>query len=114
VAPEGLVALTALVDKAVINSNTAKDVLAEMFQSGKAAAEIVEARGLAQISDVSLLEEAVARILADNPEQVATYLAGKEGLRGWFVGQVMKATRGKANPAVVNQLLDEQLEQLRN
>jgi aspartyl-tRNA(Asn)/glutamyl-tRNA(Gln) amidotransferase subunit B len=114
VTPEALVALAALVDKAVINTNTAKDVLAEMFQSGKAAGEIVEARGLAQISDESLLEEAIAGILAENPEQVATYLGGKEGLRGWFVGQVMRATRGKANPAVVNQLLDEQLERRRS
>ena len=114
VTPEALVALAALVDKAVINTNTAKDVLAEMFQSGKAAGEIVEARGLAQISDESLLEEAIAGILAENPEQVATYLDGKEGLRGWFLGQVMRATRGKANPAVVNQLLDEQLERRRS
>ncbi|MFZ0544541.1 MAG: Asp-tRNA(Asn)/Glu-tRNA(Gln) amidotransferase subunit GatB [Candidatus Promineifilaceae bacterium] len=113
VTPKSLVALLALVDKAVINNNTAKDVLAEMFQSGKTAENIVEARGLAQISDESLLEEAIAKILSDNPEQVATYLGGKEGLRGWFVGQVMRATRGKANPAVVNQLLDEQLERLR-
>jgi aspartyl-tRNA(Asn)/glutamyl-tRNA(Gln) amidotransferase subunit B len=69
---------------------------------------------LAQISDEALLEETIARILADNPGQVATYLSGKEGLRGWFVGQAMKITRGKANPAVVNQLLDEQLNQLRD
>jgi aspartyl-tRNA(Asn)/glutamyl-tRNA(Gln) amidotransferase subunit B len=114
VTPPSLVALIALVDKATINNNTAKEVLADMFQSGRAPDEIVKAKGLAQISDVSLLEETIAKILADNPEQVAIYLGGKEGLRGWFVGQAMKATRGKANPAVVNQLLDEQLNRLRD
>jgi aspartyl-tRNA(Asn)/glutamyl-tRNA(Gln) amidotransferase subunit B len=94
--------------------NTAKEVLGEMFQTGRAAEEIVEAKGLAQISDQSFLEETIAQILAENPQQLALYFAGKEGLRGWFVGQVMRATRGKANPAVVNQLLDEQLERLRD
>lgn len=113
ITPQSLVALLALVDEAIINNNTAKDVLAEMFQTGKEAEAIVEARGLAQISDESLLQETIARILADNPGQVETYLAGKEGLRGWFVGQVMKETRGKANPALVNQLLDEQLNKRR-
>jgi aspartyl-tRNA(Asn)/glutamyl-tRNA(Gln) amidotransferase subunit B len=114
VTPPSLVALIALVDKATINNNTAKEVLADMFQSGRAPDEIVKAKGLAQISDVSLLEETIAKILADNPEQVAIYLGGKEGLRGWFVGQAMKATQDKANPAVVNQLLDEQLNRLRD
>jgi aspartyl-tRNA(Asn)/glutamyl-tRNA(Gln) amidotransferase subunit B len=114
VTPPSLVALIALVDKATINNNTAKEVLADMFQSGRAPDEIVKAKGLAQISDESLLEETIAKILADNPEQVAIYLGGKEGLRGWFVGQAMKATQGKANPAVVNQLLDEQLNRLRD
>ncbi len=113
VSPAALVSLIKLVDKAIINNNTAKEVLAEMFKTGQAADEIVEARGLAQISDESFLEETIAKILADNPGQVATYLGGKEGLRGWFVGQAMRATRGKANPAVVNQLLDEQLSRLR-
>jgi aspartyl-tRNA(Asn)/glutamyl-tRNA(Gln) amidotransferase subunit B len=114
VTPESLVELITLVDKTVINNNTAKEVLGEMFQSGRAAKEIVEAKGLAQISDESLLEETIAQILADNPEQVAIYLGGKDGLQGWFVGQVMRATRGKANPAVVNRLLENQLDHLRN
>ena len=114
VTPASLVGLIKLVDKAVINNNTAKEVLAEMFKTGRAADEIVEASGLAQISDESFLEETIAKILADNPGQVATYLGGKEGLRGWFVGQAMRATRGKANPAVVNQLLDQQLNRLQD
>jgi aspartyl-tRNA(Asn)/glutamyl-tRNA(Gln) amidotransferase subunit B len=114
VTPKSLVDLIKLADKDVINNNTAKDVLGEMFQSGRGAEEIVEAKGLAQISDESLLEETIAKILAENPSQVEIYLGGKDGLRGWFVGQVMRATRGKANPAVVNHLLDEQLDRLRN
>jgi aspartyl-tRNA(Asn)/glutamyl-tRNA(Gln) amidotransferase subunit B len=109
VTPAALVGLITLVDQGVINHNIAKDVLAEMFQSGRAAKEIVETKGLAQISDEPLIEETISKILAENPEQVAVFLGGKEGLRGWFVGQVMQATKGKANPDLVNQLLDKQL-----
>ncbi|MCI0397369.1 MAG: Asp-tRNA(Asn)/Glu-tRNA(Gln) amidotransferase subunit GatB [Chloroflexi bacterium] len=110
--PAGLVELIGLVDKGAINTNTAKEVLAEMFASGRPAGEIVQARGLAQISDEAALAAVVAGVLAQNSQQVANYLAGKETLRGWFVGQVMKATGGKANPALVNQLLHEQLTRL--
>ena len=111
VTPQGLVELIALVDKGTINNNTAKDVLAEMFTTGQSAQEIVAAKGLAQISDEDALATAVAQVLDDNPEMVARYLAGETKLRGWFVGQVMKATKGKANPGLVNQLLSQQLEQ---
>lgn len=109
VTPQGLVALIALVDKGTINNNTAKEVLAEMFTSGQSPQEIVEAKGLAQISDEAALATAVSQVLDDNPEMVARYLAGETKLRGWFVGQVMKVTRGKANPGLVNQLLSQQL-----
>ncbi|NKQ36564.1 MAG: Asp-tRNA(Asn)/Glu-tRNA(Gln) amidotransferase subunit GatB [Chloroflexi bacterium] len=109
VTPPALVELIALVDKGTINNNTAKDVLAEMFTTGQSPQEIVTAKGLAQISDEDALTTAVAQILDDNPEMVARYLAGEDKLRGWFVGQVMKATRGKANPGLVNQLLSQQL-----
>ena len=64
---------------------------------------------MAQISDEDALAAAVAQVLDDNEDQVAAYLGGKEQLRGWFVGQVMRATRGKANPALVNKLLSQQL-----
>ena len=101
--------LIALVDKGTINNNTAKDVLAEMFTTGQSAQEIVAAKGLAQISDEAALATAVTQVLDANPEMVARYLAGESKLRGWFVGQVMKATRGKANPGLVNQLLSQQL-----
>ncbi|MCA9938584.1 MAG: hypothetical protein KC418_08080 [Anaerolineales bacterium] len=70
---------------------------------------LMAARGLAQISDESALAGIVAQILAQNEDQVAVYRAGKTRIRGWFVGQVMQATGGKANPTLVNKLLDEQL-----
>ncbi len=105
VTPGALVSLIKLVDEGAVNSNTAKDVLSEMFLSGKTAGEIVEAKGLTQISDEGLIANVIEEILRDNPEQVAAYLGGKDNLRGWFVGQVMRATRGKANPGLVNRLL---------
>ncbi|WP_420645542.1 Asp-tRNA(Asn)/Glu-tRNA(Gln) amidotransferase subunit GatB [Candidatus Leptofilum sp.] len=109
VTPAALVELIGLVEKQTINNNTAKDVLAEMFASGTAPTQIVEAKGLAQISDDAALAAIIEQILNDNPEQLTRYLGGQEKLRGFFVGQVMKATSGKANPKLVNQLLSRAL-----
>jgi aspartyl-tRNA(Asn)/glutamyl-tRNA(Gln) amidotransferase subunit B len=114
VTPAGLVDLIGLVDGGSINNNMAKEVLAEMFISGRSADAIVANKGLAQISDEAEIARLVEATLRDNPEQVASYLQGKEGLRGWFVGQVMQATRGKANPKLVNRTLTQQLEKLRD
>ena len=105
VTPAGLVELVGLVEKRTLNNNTAKEVLAEMFSSGQTAPAIVAAKGLAQISDEEALTAVIEQLLDENPDSVAAYLGGKVKLRGWFVGQVMKATRGKANPGVVNKLL---------
>ena len=110
VTPAALVELIGLVDKQTINNNTAKDVLAEMFTSGTAPTQIVEAKRLAQISDNAALQAIIDQILDDNAEQVARYLEGQEKLRGFFVGQVMRQTKGKANPGLVNQLLDSALD----
>ncbi len=110
VTPEGLGELLALVDQGVINSSTAKEVLAEMFTSGQSAPAIVESKGLAQISDEAAINTLIQQIMAENPNQVAAYRSGKTKLMGWFVGQVMQATRGKANPALVNQLLKAALD----
>ena len=107
--PAGLVSLLALVNNNTINNNTAKEVLVDMVRSGRSAEAIVQARGLAQISDEAALAQLVRQVIRDNPTQLASYLAGKEQLQGWFVGQIMKATRGKANPALVNELLSQQL-----
>lgn len=114
VTPADLVSLIAMVDDGIINSNTAKDVLSEMFQTGQSATEIVDAKGLAQLSDEAEIAALIIRVLEDSPGQVAAYLGGKESLRGWFVGQVMRATRGKANPGIVNRVLSTELDKLKN
>jgi aspartyl-tRNA(Asn)/glutamyl-tRNA(Gln) amidotransferase subunit B len=110
ISAESLAELISLVDDGTINTNTGKEVLGEMFASGRGAREIVEERGLAQISDTSELEQIVTRVLDESPEQVQKYLDGKEQIIGWMIGQVMKATRGKANPQVVRGLMQAQLE----
>ncbi|HEX6387107.1 MAG TPA: Asp-tRNA(Asn)/Glu-tRNA(Gln) amidotransferase subunit GatB [Anaerolineae bacterium] len=118
VTPLELVELINLVERQVINASTAKDVLAEMHtttsSTGRSVSDIVAAKGLAQITDEAAIAEAVTQVLANNPDEVNAYLAGKEQLRGWFVGQVMRATGGKANPAMVNQLLSQQLARLKS
>ncbi|MEC9488194.1 MAG: Asp-tRNA(Asn)/Glu-tRNA(Gln) amidotransferase subunit GatB [Halanaerobium sp.] len=92
-----------------ISSKIAKTVLEEMFKTGKAPQKIVEEKGLVQISDEEKLTELVEEVLAENPEAVADYHNGKDRAIGFLVGQIMKATRGKANPQLVNQLLRERL-----
>jgi aspartyl-tRNA(Asn)/glutamyl-tRNA(Gln) amidotransferase subunit B len=109
VTPEALAGLIGLVDKGTITANSGKKVLDEMYATGREADEIVAEKGLAQVSDEGALAQVVDEILAINPEQVARYQGGKETLLQWFVGQVMRATRGKANPQVVMELLKERL-----
>ena len=106
---DGLVELLTMVDKGTINANTAKDVLEAMFDTGATARTVVEERGLGQISDQDELSRIVDGVIAANPKPVADYLAGKEAAAGFLMGQVMKATRGKANPSVVRELLAERL-----
>jgi len=108
--PGDLAALLNLIDAAVINRNTGKRVLAEMIVSGQPPQAIVESQGLAQVSDETGLAAVVDALLAANPDAVAKYRDGKTTLLGWFMGQVMKETRGKANPDVVRGLLAERLE----
>ncbi|MBP5855978.1 Asp-tRNA(Asn)/Glu-tRNA(Gln) amidotransferase subunit GatB [Marivibrio halodurans] len=93
-----------------ISGKIAKDVFDEMFETGKGAKEIVEAKGLKQITDSGEIEAIVDKVVADNPDQVEKYRGGKTGLIGWFVGQVMKASQGKANPKMVNDLLQKKLD----
>lgn len=101
--------LLQLITRNVINANTGSQVLKTMFSSGESAVRIVERENLAQVSDANVLESAVQRLLADHPDEVARYQAGKTQLLGWFVGQVMRETRGKANPDLVRQLLQKYL-----
>ncbi len=105
VTPEGLAALIRLVDDGTISQRAAKEVFAEMFESGRPAGAIVAERGLTQISDDSALEAAVDQALAANPKSVSDYRAGRQQALGYLVGQVMRLTRGKANPTVVNQII---------
>jgi aspartyl-tRNA(Asn)/glutamyl-tRNA(Gln) amidotransferase subunit B len=109
VSPEQLAALVRLIDEGAISGKQAKDVLVEMFKTGKGATVIVEERGLSQVSDTAEIDELVKQVLAANPQQVASYHAGKESVFGFFVGQVMKASQGKANPKIVNERLRAKL-----
>lgn len=113
VLPEQLAALIQLVESKTININTAKSVFEEMSATGQDARAIVDAKGLAQISDSAALEKAVEDILTNNPSQLKGYLSGQEKLFQFFVGQVMKATKGKANPQMVQGLLKTALEKRR-
>ena len=104
-----LAGLQALKLDGTISGRIAKDVFAEMLETGKQAADIVEEKGLRQVSDTGEIAAIIDKVIADSPEQLAAYKAGKENLFGYFVGQVMKATGGKANPGVVNELLRTKL-----
>jgi aspartyl-tRNA(Asn)/glutamyl-tRNA(Gln) amidotransferase subunit B len=104
-----LAQLLKLVDDGTISGKIAKSVFEEMARSGQSARRIVEEKGLAQISDSGAIEDVVARILAANPTEVEAYQNGKAKLLGFFVGQVMKETRGQANPKLVNDILKRYL-----
>jgi aspartyl-tRNA(Asn)/glutamyl-tRNA(Gln) amidotransferase subunit B len=105
-----LAQLLKMVDDGTISGKIAKSVFDEMARSGQSARQIVEEKGLAQISDSGAIEDVVARILAANPAEVEAYQNGKAKLLGFFVGQVMKETRGQANPQLVNDILKRKLE----
>ena len=109
ISPENLGKLVDLITSNVINGKTAKDVFALMAESGDSPDKIVEEKGLKQVTDTGAIEKVIDEVIAANPDNVAAYKAGKVALMGWFVGQVMKASQGKANPAVVNALLKEKL-----
>ena len=94
-----------------ISGRIAKDVFAEMFETGKPAATIVEEKGLRQVTDTGAIDGAIAAVLAANADKVAEFRSGKDKLFGFFVGQVMKQTQGKANPALVNDLLSKKLKE---
>lgn len=111
ITPDHLVALLRLIDDGTISGKIGKDVFTEMFNTGKMPAVIVEEKGLKQISDEGELTRIIEQVLADNPKSVADYKAGKTKAMGFLVGQVMKATKGQANPQKVNEILREKLEE---
>jgi aspartyl-tRNA(Asn)/glutamyl-tRNA(Gln) amidotransferase subunit B len=109
VTPGALAGLIRLVDSGTITSPIAKDVFEKMYSTGQSADTIVQAEGLASIDDEAALAAAVRDVIAANEKAVAQYRAGKQQTLGFLVGQVMKATRGKANPALVNTLMKRML-----
>ncbi|MBL8125298.1 MAG: Asp-tRNA(Asn)/Glu-tRNA(Gln) amidotransferase subunit GatB [Pyrinomonadaceae bacterium] len=106
---EDLAELIVQVESGKINNNQAKEVFAEMFATGKPAAKVIEEKGFEQISDSSAIEKIVDEVIAANDANLAAYRGGNEKLFGFFVGQVMKASQGKANPKVVNDILRAKL-----
>ena len=110
VSPEELGALVRLIDNGKISGKQGKDVLVEMFKSGKTAQAIIEEQGLVQVSDTGEIDALIDNVIAANPDQLASYRSGKEALLGFFVGQVIKASKGKANPKVVNERLRTKLQ----
>jgi len=105
ISPDKLGELLNLIEEGTISGKIAKEVFEDMLSSGKPAKRIVEEKGMTQISDQSELENVVTQILADHPDEISRYKAGDQKLMGFFVGQVMKETKGKANPKIVNEIL---------
>jgi len=111
IAAEHLAELMGLIDAGTVSRTTAKDVFERMWGTGEAPGALVSREGLGQVSDEAALRSAVAAVVAESPDQVATYRKGKTSTLGWFVGQVMRRTGGKANPQLVNELLKRTLEE---
>ncbi len=109
VSPKMLAEMIALVEKGTISGKIAKTVMEEMYKTGKEPQKIIEEQGLVQISDTGEIEKIVDKVIEDHPQSVEQYRAGKTGTLGFFVGQVMKSTGGRANPQTVNDLLRKKL-----
>ena len=108
-----LAQLIDMVTDKTINGNAGKTVLAEMFKTGGDPAQIVKEKNLAQVSDEGFILETVNKILNDNPKEVDEYNAGKDTLMQWFMGQIARATKGKADPNIAKELLVKGLEERR-
>jgi len=109
VSPNDLGQLVKLISSNEISGKIAKDVLEDMFTSGKSAREIVDEKGLKQVTDQGEIEKVIEEVIDDNPKMVKDYLGGKDKLLGFFVGQAMKKTKGKANPKMLNDILINKL-----
>ncbi len=105
--PENLAELISLIEKGTISNNIGKQIIIDMMKTGEMASAIVEKRGLSQINDENAIKEIVQKVVDTNPNQAEAYRSGKVQLLGFFVGQVMKETKGRANPKTVNELLKE-------
>ena len=109
VSPERLVGLLQLVEKGTISLKVAREIFPEVYSSGKPPEQIVREKGLTQVSDEGALEQIIGEVLGKNPAQVAQFKEGKQQVLGFLVGQVMKASGGKANPGKVNESLKRKL-----
>ena len=107
--PEAILELVNLVEAKTISSSAAQQVFAEMFETGKSPAAIVQEKGLAQVSDTGAIEKFCDEAIAANPKPVADYKAGKVAALNFLKGQVMKLSKGKANPALVGEILERKL-----
>ena len=108
--PENLAEMLGMIENNTISNNVGKQIIVDMMKDGTSAKQIVEEKGLGQISDEGAIRKIVEQIVNDNQEQVVAYKSGKTNLFGFFVGQAMKATKGKANPKTVNDILKELLD----
>jgi len=106
---EAQASILAMQDKGEISGSQAKEIYEIVLKTGRDPEEIADSEGLKQVSDTGAIEEAIDAIIAANEDKVAEYRGGKDKLFGFFVGQTMKAMQGKANPAVVNQILKDKL-----
>jgi aspartyl-tRNA(Asn)/glutamyl-tRNA(Gln) amidotransferase subunit B len=107
--PDYLAKIIQLVDAGTVNTSTGKSLLEKVQESGFSPEKIVESEGLAQVSDQGAIRQVCIEVIEENPGQVDVYKKGKTGLIGWFVGQVMKKSRGKADPNLARQTLEELL-----
>ena len=107
--PRSLAEMILIIEDGTISGKMAKDIIVEIYRTGKPPKTIIEEKGMVQITDEAALEKTIAGVIAANPTQLEQYRAGKEKLFGYFVGQVMKATQGKANPQLINELLKKML-----
>ena len=112
ISPQNFTAIVRLVDGAVITAGTAKGVLEEMFAGGKTAQAIIDEKGLAQISDTGALETAALRVIKDNPQAVADFKAGKAQAVKFMVGQLMRLSKGRANPNMAAEIITRKLGEL--
>ena len=110
--PEHLAKLIELADAGTINSSVAKEVFEHIFHEDVDPEKYVEEKGLKTVNDEGALRETIERIVAANPQSVADYKGGKEKAMGFLVGQIMKASKGQANPTVINKLLTEKLDSM--
>jgi len=113
ISPEELGLMLKKIDDGEISGKMAKEIFEEMVATGKSTQDIIKGKGLVQITDTSEIETVISSVLEQNPREIQKYLDGKDKIFGFFVGQVMKTTRGKANPQIVNDLLKKKLEALK-